>query len=291
MPKILLIGRNGQLGKALLKAAHDFDFEVIAVDKDEIDVSRSESIVRIMNEIQPNILINTSAYHVVPRCEDYPMEAMKINFEAVAAMAKISKDAAIKFITFSTDYVFSGEGRSPFKESDSPNPLQMYGLSKLAGERAALNIYPEGSFIIRTASLFGGGEKGSPEKGGNFVLNILKEADGNSSIEVDSAQTMSPTFAGDLGRAILQLFSLSVAPGIYHLVNEGSSSWADFTKAIFKIAGLSTNVISVDRGGRNGKMQRPLFSVLANTKAHALGVVLPPWQDGLKRYMAEIGYK
>jgi len=159
----------------------------------------------------------------------------------------------------------------------------MYGLSKLAGEYAALNLYSEGTFLIRTCGLFGG-KIGSPEKKGNFVLNIMKEARDEEIIEVSSEQIISPTYAGDLSKATLKLLKKEAAPGIYHLVNEGFCSWADFTKEIFKLAGIKTEVVPVDRGGESGGVRRPKFSVLENKKAKALGIELPSWQEGLKSY-------
>ena len=186
-------------------------------------------------------------------------------------------------MTYSTDYVFDGEKGSPYREDDIPNPLQMYGLSKLAGEYTALNSYPERTFIIRTSGLYGG-KTGSPEKGGNFVLNIMEEARNKETVEVSSEQIISPTYTGDLSKATLKLLKNEAVPGIYHLVNEGFCNWADFTKEIFKLANVNTKIMPVDRKGFSGEVQRPKFSALQNIKAKVLGVELPSWQEGLKSY-------
>jgi len=208
-----------------------------------------------------------------------------VNFIAVDKMAKLCKRYGIKFITYSTDYVFDGEKGAPYEENDKPNPLQIYGISKLAGEYAALNSYPEGAFVIRTCSLYGG-KKGSPEKKGNFVLNIIKEAQNKEVIEVSSEQIVSPTYAGDLSKATLRLLLNSkIIPGIYHLVNEGYCSWYEFTKEIFRLAKINKEIKPVDREGMSGGARRPKFSALANTKAKALGIDLPSWQEGLKSYL------
>lgn len=283
MKKILLIGKTGQLGGELIKDASVFNFAIISFDRTELDVTNEAQVEEKIIASQPDILINTSAFHVVPKCETEPAAAMAVNFVAVDKIARLCKKHQIKFVTYSTDYVFDGEKGSAYEENDSPKPLQIYGISKLAGEYAAVNAYPEGTFIIRTNGLYGGAT-GSPDKGGNFVLNIIKEAKGKNIIEVSSEQIVSPTYAGDLSQATLKLLGSRAEPGIYHLVNEGQCSWAEFTQTIFRLAGIETEVKPVDRGGASGAMKRPKFSVLKNTKAKALGIELPSWQEGLKSY-------
>jgi dTDP-4-dehydrorhamnose reductase len=287
MTKVLLIGKNGQLAGAIVKNAHAFDLDIFPFDKSELDVTEASQVEKKIEEIKPNVVINTSAFHVVPKCEELPFDAMAINFFAVGEIAKICKKYKIAFITYSTDYVFDGKKGVPYNETDSPHPLQTYGMSKLAGEYACLRSYPEGSFVIRTCGLYGG-KTGSPEKGGNFVLNILKEAQGKDSIEVSSEQIVSPTYAGDLSKTTLELLSRKAEPGIYHLANEGSCSWHEFTKEIFRIAGIKTKVIPVDRGGASGAMMRPKVSALKNVKAKAIGIELPSWKEGLKSYFEEL---
>jgi len=284
MSKILLIGKTGQLGSEIIKDAPSFGFKIAGFEKDELDVTNESQVKEKVEKIKPDILINTSAYHIVAACEENPLAAMEVNFVAVDKMAKLCKRYGIKFITYSTDYVFDGKKRAPYEENDKPNPLQIYGISKLAGEYAALNSYPEGAFVIRTCGLYGG-KKGSPEKKGNFVLNIIKEAQNKEVIEVSSEQIVSPTYAGDLSKATLRLLLNSkIISGIYHLVNEGYCSWYEFAKEIFRLANINIKTIPVNRGGMSGGVRRPKFSALENTKAKALGIDLPSWQEGLKSY-------
>ncbi len=287
MKKILLIGKTGQLGSEILKDSLSFGFEIFGFEKEEIDVTNELQVKEKIKKVKPDILINTSAYHVIQKCEENPLETMKINFLAVDKMAKLSKKYNIKFITYSTDYVFDGNKGAPYEEDEECNPLQIYGISKLAGEYAVLNSYPEGSFIIRTCGLYGG-KKGSPEKGGNFVLNIIKKTQGKEVIEVSSEQIVSPTYAGDLSKATLKLLNSKGKAGIYHLVNEGYCSWYEFAKEIFKLAKIDKELKPVDRGGLDGRMRRPKFSALKNTKAKSLGIKLPLWQEGLKFYLNEL---
>jgi len=283
MKKILLIGKSGQLGSEIMKDADSFNFALFSFDRKELDVRKESQVKEKIEEVAPDILINTSAYHVVPKCEENPLEAMEVNFLAVKNLAKLCKEKKIIFVTYSTDYVFDGEKGSPYDENDKPNPLQIYGISKLAGEYAALNLYPEGTFVIRTSGLYAG-KAGSPEKNGNFVLNIIKEAQNKEIIEVSSEQVVSPTYAGNLSKATLKLLNNKTDPGIYHLVNKGCCSWYEFTKEIFKLTKINKKIKPVNRSGVNEEVRRPKFSALRNTKAKALGIKLPSWQEGLKSY-------
>ena len=282
MRKILLIGKTGQLGAEIMEDAFHFGFEVFGFEKDELDITNQLQIREKIEKIKPDILINASAYNLVSKCEDDYSDAVKINFLAAQNLARISKEKNIVFVTYSTDYVFNGEKGTPYEENDAPNPLQMYGISKLAGEFAALSLYSQGTFVIRTCGLYGG-KTGSPQKG-NFVLNMIKEAEGKEIIEVSSEQIVSPTYAGDLSKATLKLLKIKAEPGMYHLVNEGYCSWYEFTKEIFKLAKIDKELKPVDRRGASGKMKRPKFSALKNTKAKSAGIELPSWQEGLKSY-------
>ncbi len=289
MEKILLIGKTGQLGSEIMKDVSSFGFEITGLEKEELDVTNESQVKEKIEKIKPDILINTSAYHIVSKCEENPLAAMAVNFIAVRDLAKICKKKNIIFITYSTDYVFDGEKGTPYEEGDLPNPLQMYGLSKLAGEYAALDLYPQGTFVIRTCGLFGG-KKGSPEKGGNFVLNIIKEAQDKEIVEVSCEQIISPTYAGDLSKATLKLLNSKAEPGIYHFVNEGHCSWGEFTQEIFTLAKINTKVKLIDRGGLSGGLKRPKFSALKNTKAKAKNIELPSWQEGLKSYFSFLNH-
>jgi len=283
MKKILLIGKTGQLGNEIMKDAPSFGFKIAGLEKEELDVTNESQVKKKIGKIKPDILINTSAYHVVSKCEENPLAAMSVNFIAVRDLAKICKKKNIIFVTYSTDYVFDGEKETSYNENDKPNPLQMYGMSKLAGEYASLNFYPEASFIIRTCGLYGG-KTGSLEKGGNFVLNIIKEAQDKKIVEVSSEQIISPTYARDLSKATLKLLNSKVGHGIYHLINEGYCSWYEFAKEIFQLAKIDKELKPVDRNGFSDGIKRPKFSALKNTKAKSLDIKLPSWQEGLKSY-------
>lgn len=263
--------------------------ELFSPDRDELDIESKESVLRAIEAYKPDVVINTAAYHNVPQCETEPHRAFAVNCIAVNNLAKICKDNDVLLVTFSTDYVFDGEKTRPYTESDTPMPLQMYGISRLSGEQAVQATAPNNSIIIRTCGLYG--FSGAASKGGNFVDKRITDAKTHAEIEMGCDQVVSPTFTNDLAIAVLKLIEHPERQGgIYHLVNHGECSWYEFTKAIYEILGLSAQVVPVGRGGMTGDMRRPLYSVLKNTKASSLGIELPNWRDALQRYI-EFKYK
>lgn len=276
------------MGSALLQDAGMFGFEIVWFARSELDVTNEVHLRQKIEETQCDILVNTSAYHVVAECEKNPEIAMSVNFVSVVAMARLCQERKIPFVTYSTFYVFDGEKGTPYKEDDAPHPLNMYSISKLAGEYGAIAAYGDGAIIIRTGALYGGGRTGSPQKGGNFVLDILKEAKEKDHIEVSCEQVVNPTFAGDVSKATLKLLEMRVSGGMYHLVNEGYCSYYEFAREILMYAGKDMPVVPIDRKGGRGDMRRPTFAALANTKASAMGIVLPPWKEGLAYYIKSL---
>jgi dTDP-4-dehydrorhamnose reductase len=282
--KILLIGKTGQLGGDIMR--NNIHHEIYAPDRKVLDIRSRDAIDAVIDDARPDVVINTAAFHNVPLCETDPLNAFSVNCVAVRELARACNRVKALFVTFSTDYVFDGEKKSLYQEDDKPAPLQIYGITRAAGEYIALSVAPEHSIIIRTCGLYG--ISGAQSKGGNFVDKRVQDAKNHASLDMGSDQVVSPTYTHDLSKAVLQLIDHPQRkPGIYHLVNEGRCSWYEFTKAIYEIMGFSVTVRPLDRGGRSGDMRRPLYSALANTKARALGIVLPPWRDGLERYLKE----
>ncbi len=287
MKKILMLGKYGQTAQSLMQQMKLYDFKIDPFDRKELDVRDVKEIAKAIDKLKPEFLINTSGVYGNAQTEKNPKEMIEINSTAVGNLAKLCSKYGIKFITFSTNYVFGGEKKKAYVENDPPNPLQQYGKSKFNGELAALNFYPKGTYIIRTSGVYGG-KKGSPDKG-NFVLNILEEANETKDpIQVSSDQITSTTYANDLSESLLRLLSLNAAPGVYHLINEGYGSWYEFTVEIFRIASVKNKLLPIVRGGISGGVKRPDFSALANTKARKLGIILPHWKKSLKKYMTTI---
>ena len=282
--RILLIGRTGQLGGDLLRngGAH----EIIAPERSELDLLYPDELRAALARHKPELVINCAAFHNVPLCEEQPEQAFRVNCIAVGRLAAACAESGMRLITFSSDYVFGGDSqrRKPYGEEDLPAPVQMYGISRLAGEHAALAAAPEHCLVIRTCGLYGA--SGARSKGGNFVDGRVMDARAGKTIEMASEQTIAPTSTYDLSKAVFALAAHpSADPGIYHLVNEGQCSWYELTVAIVEILGLPVGVVPVDRGARTGAMRRPFYSVLANNRAARLGISLPPWRDALQRYL------
>ena len=199
-------------------------------------------------------------------------------------LAAACEAAGAWLVTFSSDYVFGGEKREPYLETDRPQPLQVYGATRLAGENLALAAAPQRAVVVRTCGLYG--SAGSRSKGGNFVDGRVTDGRAGKRIEMACEQTVAPTSTHDLSRAVHALLAHpKLAPGLYHLVNEGSCTWYELTRAIVETLRLPAEVVPVDRGGRSGAMRRPLYSVLANTRARALGIRLRPWREALVEYL------
>lgn len=282
--RILLIGRTGQLGADLLRFNPHHD--ITAPERKELDITDNAQLEAAFAAHRPQAVINCAAFHNVPLCEERPEEAFRTNCVAVRDLARLCGRAGAWLVTFSSDYVFGGDKREPYAETDCPAPLQVYGISRLAGERAAMATAPERAVVIRTCGLYG--RSGAQSKGGNFVDGRVADGRAQKRIEMASEQVLAPTSTADLARAVLTLIEHpGLSPGIYHLVNEGSCSWYEFTRAILDIMRLPAEVIPVDRGGRTGDMRRPLYSVLANTRASALGIRLRPWREALESYLRE----
>ncbi len=280
--RILLIGATGQLGSDLIKSNPGAD--IIAPARSELDVTRSDAILAAVRDARPDWVINTAAFHNVPLCEEEPEHAFRVNCVAIRDLAQACSRHNARLMTFSTDYVFGGEKGTPYREDDRPSPLQIYGLTKLAGEQAALASAPERAIIVRTCGLYG--QSGAISKGGNFVDKRVAEGRRGLPQVMSSDQTVCPTSTYDLSKAVFALIAnFRLCPGIYHLVNEGECTWFEFTKVIYEYLGIGAELQPVDRQGHSGSMRRPLYSVLANTRASALGVTLPTWQDALKRYL------
>src|SRR5258706_1603816 len=280
--RILLIGRTGQLGGDLLR--QNRGHEIAAPGRAELDITHAEQVREAIGRHRPELVINCAAFHNVPLCEEQPEQAFLVNCVAVWNLAASCREAGARLVTFSSDYVFGGERREPWDEDDAPHPLQVYGISRLAGEHAALSAAPDHAIVIRTCGLYG--ESGARSKGGNFVDGRVADLRAGRAIEMASEQIVAPTSSEDLSKAVLALGAHpSLRSGIYHLVNEGQCSWYELTVAIAEILGISATITPVARQGLPGSLRRPLYSVLANRKARALGIVLAPWRDALERYL------
>lgn len=280
--KILLIGATGQLGGDLIR--NNPGHEIIAPTRTALDLARPQDLPSLVADVKPDCVINCAAFHNVPKCEEDPAQAFLINCTAVRDLSAACAKIDCWLVNFSTDYVFGGPRHTPWLENDLPAPLQTYGISRLAGEYAALSGAATRAVVIRTCGLYG--RSGSRSKGGNFVDGRVADARAGRPIRMACEQVVGPTSTDDLSRAVWSLISHpGLTAGIYHLVNQGECSWYEFTCEIVRLSRHEIRVEPVDLGGRTAGMRRPLYSVLANTRARALGIVMRSWQEALKDYV------
>lgn len=283
--RIALIGADGQLGSDLLKALSGQ--EVTALYYPEFDVTRPDEARARLAAAVPEVVINTAAFHRVDECEDRPDLAFAVNAIAVRDLARVCRDLGAALVHFSTDYVFDGRKGRPYLEDDAPNPLMLYGVSKLAGEFLVRNGL-ERHFLVRTCGLYG--EAGCLEKGGHFVDMILRREARGLPLRVVNDQRVTPTSTVELARAVTELIRTK-AYGLYHLTNEGECSWFEFARAVFELIGKSPRIEAVDSSAYGSKARRPAYSVLENGRAKAMGLTpFSPWKDALRDYLRRKGY-
>jgi dTDP-4-dehydrorhamnose reductase len=275
--KILLLGHRGMLGSDLLLNLAGMH-EIKGLDKDEIDlVSLSECEKAIRNNA-PDIVINAAAYTDVDGCEKAKDECFNVNAEAVKNIAGACRGKKIRIIHFSTDYVFDGNSNEPYKEDALCNPINVYGASKLAGERY-LQTLSDNYILIRTEWLYG-------KNGNNFVRTILGKAQSANKLEVVDDQIGSPTYTRDLVAAVSLLLERNIT-GIFHITNRGSCSWFQFTEKILQEAGIKgVQVLPIKSGSLRRPAKRPHYSVLSMQKfIQATGKIMQPWQLALQDYL------
>ena len=283
MLSILVTGANGQLGNCLRDVlATDENLDVTYTDVAELDITDREEVDHFIRENHFDFIVNCAAYTAVDRAETDDLKAAAINTVAVGNIAQAAAKHNVKVIHISTDYVFNGESYRPYEENDEPYPRSIYGRTKLEGE-GLLTSFCQDALIIRTAWLYS-------EYGGNFVKTMLRLASEKEEINVVADQIGSPTYAGDLAKAIHHIIRhRKWAPGIYHFTNEGVASWYDFTQAIYEIAGKHTRVNPIPTSQYPTPARRPLYSVLSKIKIkNTYGVDIPYWRDSLKKCLAII---
>ncbi len=279
--KLMVTGCNGQLGKALQKlTAEDPAFEYVGSDVPELDITDSEALIKYVSELKPDVIINCAAATNVDGCEKDEDLAFKINALGPRNLAIAASAVDAKLIHISTDYVFPGDGETPRVETDPVGPKSAYGRTKLAGEDF-VKTFAKKWFIIRTAWLYGEGK--------NFVRTMLKLSETRDSISVVDDQLGNPTSALELARGILKLVPTQLY-GIYHGTCEGICSWADFTEEIFRIKGISTEVVHISsaeyKKNYPESADRPSFSALDNRMFRLnLGYSFKDWKDALEEYL------
>ncbi|MBI3621653.1 MAG: dTDP-4-dehydrorhamnose reductase [Nitrospirae bacterium] len=284
--KVLLIGAKGQLATALRPRLEAAGHQVAGLTHEECDLASPAAVSRQLDAHTPEAVINAAAYNQVDRSETAIEEAFAVNGYGPGGLATACAARRIALMHVSTNYVFDGRRDRPYDEADGPNPLSVYGLSKLAGERL-VQAHASRSFIVRTTGLYG--RHAGRKAGENFVERILTAASNGAPLRVVNDQIATPTYTGHLAEAMARLLA-TTAYGLYHLTNSGGCSWWEFTRAILDRAGVRAEVQPVSSEAFGSAALRPAFSVLVSRRSAGAGLPpLPTWQEGLDAYFRERG--
>jgi len=276
--RVLVLGSNGQLGSEICRVMREDD--IIPARRCDADITQLSQVVQFACHLRPDVIINAAGYTDVDRCESGRERAFLDNAIGARNAAIASYKAGAELIHVSTDYVFDGNKDGPYIECDLPQPLNIYGWSKLLGERMAMEQNPN-TFILRTAWLYG-------SVGRNFPKSILALAREKDEISVVNDQWGTPSYAGDVARQIKLLMDTK-SYGLYHCTSQGGCSWYDYAREIIRLAGLQVRVVPVASSDYPRPARRPANSVLDNLMLRAQGLdVMPEWKDSLARHIGEI---
>lgn len=282
MKRVVLLGANGQLGTDIRRVFDGAPVHLVPLYRKDMDVERTEEISAVLRAAgHYDVLINCTSYHKTDECEDYAGKAFAVNALAPREMAKACNGSGALLVHITTDYVFDGRKRTPYKEEDATSPLNAYGVSKAAGEHFVA-AHHDKHFIFRVSSLFG--TAGASGKGGNFVETMLRLAAGGTPLRVVGDQVMSPTHTLDIAKTIKAFVTEGVEEyGIYHCSGEGECSWHDFAAEIFRRRGVEADLRPVTSAEFPTKARRPAYSVLDNGKLNRIRP-MPHWSDALGDY-------
>ncbi len=279
--RIVVTGSLGQLGGQLCR---QLGSKAVGLDLPEFDLTDRQGVLRRIEELAPDVVINCAAYTHVDRAEAEPQRCRAVNVSGVAYLAEACRRAGASLVQISTDYVFGADAnrQTPYREEDPPGPVNVYGLSKLESEQHA-KAAPRW-LIIRTCGLYG---RLGPRTAGNFVETMIQQAKQRGRLRVVADQHCAPSYVGHVARAIDFLVAVR-ATGIYHVVNQGQTTWYDFAGEIFRILGWPIHLEPISSTQWHSPARRPGYSVLDPSKYLALPgrPELPPWQEALKEYLA-----
>lgn len=282
---LLVTGKTGQVGQSLQNIAPDYpQYQFTFVGRDQLNLADASSIKAFFQQKRFDVIINCAAYTAVDKAESETELAEQVNHTAVAQLAQIAKQQDTVLIHISTDYVFDGKHYYPYMEEDAANPQNVYGLTKLKGEQSIQAIAPRGA-IIRTSWVYS-------EFGHNFVKTMLRLGQERETLNVIFDQIGSPTYAGDLAHAIMQIISQPDKLEdceVYHYANEGVCSWYDFANAIFDLHGIKCRVCPIETKDYPTPAKRPYYSLMNKVKikqTYELQILY--WRDALKKCLTNL---
>jgi dTDP-4-dehydrorhamnose reductase len=276
--RVVVFGSAGQLGSELCRTLADYD--LFPIMRDEIDITHLAQVVERVEHLSPEAIINAAAFTDVDSCETHQEKAFLVNAIGARNVAIAARKTGSRLVHISTDYVFDGSKGKPYIEYDSPQPINVYGWSKLMGEKMVITQNPS-SFILRVAWLYG-------PAGRNFVKTMIALVQDKEEIRVVNDQRGTPTFAGDVARQIKLLIETE-SYGLYHCTSRGSCTWYELAREIFRLLGIPVRVVPVTSAEFPRPAKRPANSVLENFLLKIQGLdLMPPWEESLASNILEI---
>lgn len=278
--RIVVTGVKGQLGHDVVNELKKRQYiDVFGIDIEDLDITDADSVVRYFDSIKPNAIIHCAAYTAVDKAEDNEEICNRVNVTGTKHLVKAAQKHDAKFVYISTDYVFDGDKEKPYEVTDKPNPKSVYGKTKYLGELETLKYTKH--FIVRISWVFG-------KNGFNFVKTMLRLGKEKPQLSVVDDQFGSPTYTYDLSILLVDMIETNKY-GIYHATNEGTCTWFDFTKEIFRISGIKIPVLPIESSQYPTRALRPKNSVMSKDSIDQNGFMrLPNWKDALERYLKEI---
>lgn len=284
MQRVLVTGASGQLGKCILALAASYpQLSLHGSDREEMPLDQPEKMQSFLQAFKPDAIINCAAYTAVDKAEeaDEREKLYQVNVAAVRALAVYARDNNCKLIHISTDYVFDGNGTSPYRESDRVSPVNAYGVSKLKGEQYLLSENPD-AVIVRTSWVYA-------REGRNFLNTMLRLMKEKDTLSVVDDQRGTPTSAMDLAAVLLGIVSAEKwHPGVYHYSNAGETTWFGFAKEIQQLSGLGCKLEPTTTAQFPTPAKRPAYSVLDKSKiSQVFGLMIPDWKESLKKVLGD----
>jgi dTDP-4-dehydrorhamnose reductase len=281
--RVAVVGARGQLGAAMVQeCARRYD--VIPFDRSMLDVTDGAAVTAAIERARPAAIINCTGYNAVDAAEEHPVDAFQVNGLAVRSLARAAAAHGCALVHYSTDFVFDGTASAPYVETDRPNPRSVYAASKLVGEWFAADVVR--AYVLRVESLFGTVPGWSDKGSVSAIVSALKSG---KVARVFEDRTVSPTYIFDAARATCELLDRNAAPGVYHCVNSGACTWADFAREAARLLGVEPKLQVVRVADVVLPAARPQYCALANAKLRAAGIVMPSWQDALAQYVEQKG--
>ncbi|WP_243821126.1 dTDP-4-dehydrorhamnose reductase [Bacillus thuringiensis] len=278
--KILVTGYNGQLGYDVVKRGEKQGLEMQGIGIEDLDITNEAAVYEFVDKVKPDAIIHCAAYTAVDKSEDDKELCWNVNVEGTKYLATAAKKLNAKFVYISTDYVFDGEGTHAFVETDTPNPVGYYGLTKYEGEKVVRSLI-DNNFIVRISWVFG-------INGNNFIKTMLRLGETRNELNVVGDQIGSPTYTYDLARLLVDMV-VTEKYGTYHATNEGFCSWAEFAQEIFEIAGQDVKVNSITTEEYPTRAVRPKNSRMSKQKLIDNGFEpLQDWKKATKHYITQL---